>query len=254
MAAKNANDALGLLKVIENATNDITDMLQRIRELMVQAGGLVEDNPSDRDHKNLQSVADALITEITRISSNTTYNGKALLGADTSSINIQVGYNGGDQIALKTYSGSASSVGLRSASILAESKLRAYYSAIVASAAAAGDDAAQQLGSGLAANFAMTNAKPLVSASIATIDSAIDKVSAYRAQWGASQNRLEYTVSNLMNVVEFTTAARSRIEDADFAVESAKLATAQVLQEIAAAMLAQASAAPQLALQLIKQL
>ena len=253
MAAKNANDALGLLKVIENATNDITNMLKKIRELMVQSGGLVEDNPPDRDHKNLQSVADALITEITRISSNTTYNGKALLGADASSINIQVGYNGGDQIALKTYSGSASSLGLRSASILAEKKLRAYYSAIVASAAA-GDDAAQQLGSGLAANFAMTNAKLLVSASIATIDSAIDKVSAYRAQWSESQNRLEYTVSNLMNVVEFTTAARSRIEDADFAVESAKLATAQVLQKIAAAMLAQASAAPQLALQLIKQL
>ena len=253
MAAKNANDALGLLKVIENATNDITNMLQRIRELMVQAGGLVEDNPSDRDHKNLQSVADELITEITRISSTATYNSKALLGADTSSINIQVGYNGGDQIALKTYSGSASSLGLRSASILAEKKLRAYYSAIVASAAA-GDDAAQQLGSGLAANFAITNAKLLVSASIATIDSAIDKVSAYRAQWSESQNRLEYTVSNLMNVVEFTTAARSRIEDADFAVESAKLATAQVLQKIAAAMLAQANAAPQLALQLIKQL
>ena len=120
MAAKNANDALGLLKVIENATNDITNMLQRIRELMVKAGGLVEDNPSDRDHKNLQSVADTLITEITRISSTATYNSKALLGADTSSINIQVGYNGGDQIAFKTYSGSASSLGLRSASILAE--------------------------------------------------------------------------------------------------------------------------------------
>ena len=70
--------------------------------------------------------------------------------------------------------------------------------------------------------------------------------------YGALQNRLEYTVSNLMNVAEFTTSARSRIEDADFAAESARLAKAQVLQQTGTAMLAQANAAPQLALQLIR--
>jgi flagellin len=91
-------------------------------------------------------------------------------------------------------------------------------------------------------------------AALTTITTAIDTVAGYKAGWGASQNRLEYTVSNLMNVVEFTSAARSRIQDADFAAEAAKLAKAQVIQQMAAAMLAQANAAPQLALQLIKQL
>jgi len=87
--------------------------------------------------------------------------------------------------------------------------------------------------------------------SLALISAAIEQVAENRASYGALQNRLEYTVSNLMNVAEFTTSARSRIEDADFAAESARLAKAQVLQQTGTAMLAQANAAPQLALQLI---
>jgi flagellin len=87
---------------------------------------------------------------------------------------------------------------------------------------------------------------------LATITAAIEQVAGHRASYGALQNRLEYTVSNLMNVAEFTTAARSRIEDADFASESAKLAKAQVLQQTGTAMLAQANASSQLALQLIR--
>ena len=88
--------------------------------------------------------------------------------------------------------------------------------------------------------------------SLAIITAAIEQVAENRASYGALQNRLEYTVSNLMNVAEFTTSARSRIEDADFAAESARLAKAQVLQQTGTAMLAQANAAPQLALQLIR--
>ena len=88
--------------------------------------------------------------------------------------------------------------------------------------------------------------------SLAAISAAIEQVAENRASYGALQNRLEYTVSNLMNVAEFTTSARSRIEDADFAAESARLAKAQVLQQTGTAMLAQANAAPQLALQLIR--
>ena len=88
--------------------------------------------------------------------------------------------------------------------------------------------------------------------SLEKITDAINIVAGHKAQWGAGQNRLEYTISNLMNVVEFTAAARSRIQDADFAVEAANLAKAQVLQQTGAAMLAQANAAPQLALQLLK--
>ena len=84
------------------------------------------------------------------------------------------------------------------------------------------------------------------------VSAAIDQVAGQKAELGATQNRLEYTVSNLMNVAEFTTSARSRIEDADFAAESARLAKAQVLQQTGTAMLAQANAQPQLVLSLIK--
>jgi len=90
------------------------------------------------------------------------------------------------------------------------------------------------------------------SAALETITSAIQQVAGDRAEYGALQNRLEYTVSNLMNVSEFTTAARSRIADADFAAESARLAKAQVLQQSGAAMLAQANASSLLALSLIR--
>ena len=84
------------------------------------------------------------------------------------------------------------------------------------------------------------------------VSAAIDQAAGQKAELGVLQNRLEYTVSNLMNVAEFTTSARSRIEDADFAAESARLAKAQVLQQTGTAMLAQANAQPQLALSLIR--
>ena len=84
------------------------------------------------------------------------------------------------------------------------------------------------------------------------IDTALDSISTRRSRLGALQNRLEYTVSNLLNVAEYTTAARSRIADADFAAESARLSKAQVLQQSGTAMLAQANASSQLAITLIR--
>ena len=289
MSAKNASDALGLLKVVENASNDVTDMLQRVRELAVQAASGTN---SSSDIKNLQREADALMTEITRVSSDTTYNGKKRIGADAGTINIQVGYNDGDQIALKTYSVSsasllletdalqvlnkasartnadnitaatASGVAVGAAAGLAARALAANITTATtagtnAESAAAGTGAAAKeaslAGFATAASTAMTSNKMDISsvAALTTISAAIDTLSGYKAEWGAGQNRLEYTVSNLMNVVEFTSAARSRIEDADFAVEAARLAKNQVLQQTGAAMLAQANASPQLALSLL---
>jgi len=252
MSAKNASDALGLLKVVENASNDVTDMLQRVRELAVQAASGTN---SVNDIKNLQGEADALMLEITRVSSDTTYNGKKRIGADAGTINIQVGYNDGNQVAIKTYSVASSALSLQDTAasggtIALANKATAKNAAIAATTGTADEKSA----AGANAATAMTNNKLLIDGdtALATITAAIDKVSGYKAEWGAGQNRLEYTVSNLMNVVEFTSAARSRIQDADFAAEAAKLAKAQVLQQTGAAMLAQANAAPQLALQLIK--
>ncbi len=236
MAAKNANDALGLLKVVENATNDVTDMLQRIRELAVQAQSGTN---SSVDIANLQQEANALIDEITRVSEDTTYNGNAYIGTQATTIDIQVGYNDGDVIQINTYDVASSQLGVTFGE---------------------GDDATVFNLIDEDGNYLDISSTPDVDGdgnvtgpgALQVITGAIEQVASYKAEWGAGQNRLNYTVSNLMNVVEFTSAARSRIQDADFAVEAAKLAKAQVLQQTGTAMLAQANAAPQLALQLIK--
>jgi len=243
MSAKNANDALGLLKVVENATNDVTDMLQRIRELAVQAQSGTN---SEGDIANLQLEANALIDEIIRVSEDTSYNGTFYLNSDQT-VNIQVGYNDGDVISVNTFDIHARNLGVfiedtatEGDDILIKLKdgdnyLQIDQTAVAAVAAEGEVDAANR-----------------VPGALEVISAAIDQVASYKAEWGAGQNRLQYTVANLMNVVEFTTAARSRIQDADFAVEAARLAKAQVLQQTGTAMLAQANAAPQLALQLLK--
>jgi len=233
MAAKNASDGLSLLKVVENATNDVTDMLQRIRELAVQAKSGTN---SSNDVGNLQLEANALMDEITRVSDNTTFNGVTYIGSGAGEVSIQVGYNDNDSIAITTYSVSATALGLRSEGTPAVAEETDENGTVTTPAAAAVP----------ASNLDITSADALD-----TISDAINTVGGYKAEWGAGQNRLEYTVSNLMNVVEFTSAARSRIQDADFAVEAARLAKSQVLQQTGTAMLAQANASPQLAISLI---
>ena len=200
------------------------------------------------------------MAEITRVSSDTTYNDKKRVGADAGTINIQVGYNHGDQIALKTYSIAETDLtlvdpGSGCTTVLTANKLLAKNVAI-ATAPAAGKSSGDIATACTNAESAMTKTtlQSDGGAALAMITAAIDRVSGYKAEWGAGQTRRSYTLSNLTNVVEFTSAARSRIEDADFAVEAAKLATAQVLQQMDAAMLAQANAAPKLALQLIMHL
>jgi len=243
MAAKNANDGLGLLKVVENATNDVTDMLQRIRELAVQAQSGTN---SQSDIDNLQLEANALIDEIGRVSEDTTYNNTAYLGSGASTtINIQVGYNDGDTITLQTYNIKAENLGVN---VTDEDGANTGDTVLVALKDANGN----YLQLDQMATAATTGTTDRVPGALEVISAAIDQVASYKAEWGAGQNRLEYTVSNLMNVVEFTTAAQSRIQDADFAVEAARLAKAQVLQQTGTAMLAQANAAPQIALQLLK--
>jgi flagellin len=120
----------------------------------------------------------------------------------------------------------------------------------VTGTAASSDYAAAVSGSGVGAISVLTAAD--AASALTKLTSAIEQVAGDRAGYGALSNRLEYTVSNLMNVAEFTTQARSRIEDADFAAESARLSKAQVLQQTGTAMLAQANASQQLALSLFR--
>jgi len=219
MAAKNANDGLSMLATIENATNDVTDMLQRIRELAVQA---VSDTNGTADREYLQAEVTSLLAEIDRVSTQTVYNNMNLLDGTQSGV-VQVGTEAGQSVSYSIDSIGTDSIGA--------------------------DDGAGGI-TAIATISVETSAD--ASAALDVISGAIEQVAGQRASYGALQNRLEYTVSNLMNVAEWTNSARSRIEDADFAAESARLAKAQVLQQTGTAMLAQANAASQLALQLIK--
>ena len=221
MAAKNANDGLSMLATIENATNDITGMLHRMRELAVQA---INDTNSAEDRGYLQLEVDALMEEINRVANQTQYNGQTVLDGSLAAS----GGNPGGQIQVGTEAGQ--SVGFSINSV---------------------DTDALALSSGGNSDIDVSDATN-ASDSLALITSAIEQVAGDRAAYGALQNRLEYTVSNLLNVAEYTTAARSRIADADFAAESARLAKAQVLQQSGTAMLAQANASSQLALSLFR--
>jgi len=243
MATKNANDGLAMLATIENATNDVTDMLQRIRELAVQAGN---DTNSTTDRQYLQTEVNSLLKEINRVADQTKYNGLAVLDGSRTGV-IQTGTESGQTTAFNIAAIDTDTLGLTAAAYTAGVAGAAGTSATTFQATAAGVmtlDATVQPMSILTAADAAT--------SLTAISKAIEQVASNRAGYGALSNRLEYTASNLMNVAEFTTQARSRIEDADFAAESARLSKAQVLQQTGTAMLAQANAASQLAVQLIR--
>ena len=242
MAAKNASDGLSMLATIENATNDITGMLHRMRELAVQG---INDTNGTQDRAYLQLEVDALMEEINRVASDTQYNGKSVLnGSLANTVNAGGAITAyGGQIQVGTDANQTVGFGVNSVDTVALNLSAAGTAENHSTAAKEFVAGTSQIDVSSAAN---------ASTSLAKISAAIEQVAGDRAGYGALQNRLEYTVSNLLNVAEYTTAARSRIEDADFAAESARLAKAQVLQQSGTAMLAQANASSQLALSLFR--
>ena len=280
MATKNANDGLSMLAVIENATNDVTDMLQRMRELAIQAANGTN---GSADRSFLDAEVQSLVSEIDRVANNTEYNGTTILDGTLTNKNIQVGTEAGQTVGFSVSSIQKDDIGVHNSALSAaadgstntisvDGASKAYEvnqsikiggTAYTITDAGAFNNGAQTLTLNAnvtaADNDSVTGAKisdidvsANATTALATISAAIEQVAGDRASYGALQNRLEYTVSNLMNVAEFTTSARSRIEDADFAAESARLAKAQVLQQTGTAMLAQANVSPKLALSLIK--
>jgi flagellin len=247
MATKNATDGLSMIATVENATNDVTDMLHRIRELAVQAAN---DTNSSTDRGYLQKEVDSLLNEINRVASQTVYNGAEVLdGSRSGAANaqqIQVGTDSGQSISFEIDAVDTDTLGLSFDSFTARD----------GATAAVIDDMSSETAatSATLATGEKISVLTAADASIALgkVTAAIELVAGGRAELGAVSNRLEYTISNLMNVAEYTTAARSRIEDADFAAESARLAKAQVLQQTGTAMLAQANATQQLALSLFR--
>merc|ERR1711881_680212 len=222
MAAKNAQDGLAMMATAENATNDVTDMLQRIRELAVQGAN---DTNSAKDREYLQDEVDALLTEINRVSTQTRYNNLILLDGQRTGT-IQVGTEASQTVAFDIKTIDTDYLGLTGGVTTGEPGSETTTDGAVTNGTGENAGTINNLGDANSVTKIDLSSAANAAEALEKITIAIEKVATDRAGYGALQNRLEYTVSNLMNVAEYTQAARSRIEDADFAVESARLAKA----------------------------
>jgi flagellin len=220
VAIRNANDGISLAQTAEGALSKVGDSLQRMRELAVQARNATN-NSSDRD--SLDKEFEQLQAEIQRVLGGTTFNGKAILGADATSMTFQVGANTTANDIL---------------TIASSDLTTATNISTVTNTASASIDASATIGS--------------IATVIDNIDTALTRVNNERAVYGATQSRFDAVVSNLQQSVEAQSAARSRIMDADFAAETANLSRAQILQQAGNAMIAQANQQPQQVLALLR--
>jgi len=218
VAVRNSNDGISLVQTAESGMAVIGDMLQRMRELAVQAANGTN---TSADLSALNSEYTQLGTEIERTLGAVEFNGTNLLSA-TTNFTFQIGANSGQTATI-----SASSIGI------ATGDLTGVFGAGAASA----------LDTSAAANN---------SAALTAIDLAISAISTARAEMGAIQNRFNYTISFLQSASENQQAARVRIMDADFAQETANLSRAQILQQAGTAMVAQANQLPQGVLALLR--
>ncbi len=215
-AARNAADGISLSQTAEAALGQISDNLQRIRELAVQAS-----NGTVEDRTGLQKEVDLLTAEISRIVDTASFNGVQLLdGTQTAALEFQVGQDATDQISISATDLNISTINT--------------YSATGASTVDVSTDAN-------AAQAELTN-----------IDADIDAVSGLRATFGATQNRFEAVIASVQSYAENVSASRSRIQDADFAAETANLTKTQIMQQAGISMLAQANSAPQNVLSLLQ--
>jgi flagellin len=218
VAIRNANDAISLMQVADGGAEQISNNLQRMRELAVQAAN---GTLNSGDRANLQTEFAALGKEISRLSQATKFNNVALVNSAASTFTFQVGAGTttNDRITVTTIDlrASATKISVNSGSI-----------------SVTGSSSANAL-------KAITN-----------LDSAIKAISKARADFGAAMNRTEAVISSLQIAVENQSAARGRIVDADFAMETATLSRTQILQQAGTAVLAQANAIPQNVLSLLQ--
>jgi len=248
-AVRNANDAMSLIQTADGASEEVVNMLQRQRELAIQSlnGTYNAENRSQMDTEFQQ-----LTTEINRVAATTKFNEVPLmanmgtkgsfLSAVASNRIMQVGWevanagSGRDKITVSMgnfWTGTSGATGVFGQATITAAN-----------------------GSKVVVNSAFSKASigttTAASRAVMKIDSALSNIGTLRAKWGALQNRLEYTVSNLSNVNENMMNARSRINDTDYARESANLARTQVLQQAGMSMLSQSNQAGQNVMSLLR--
>jgi flagellin len=211
-AVRNAQDGLSMAQTAEGALNGQSSILTRLRELSVQSSS---SGLSDTDRTNLQTEVASLITEIDRLSDATEFNGQYLLNSVGTALTFQGGIRGvaaNDRIVFSTENSDAGTLGVSGLSI-----------------------------------SSLTSAQ----AAITTIDTALERVSATRARFGAAGNRMNTAISNLQISAENTASALSRVKDVDVATETSQLTRTQILMQVGASILAQANQIPSIALKLL---
>ncbi len=212
-AERNSQDAISLIQTAEGGLQQVTNVVSRMRELAVQAANEGTMDSTQRGY--LHQEFDLLESELNRIVNVTEYNGQQLIdGSASAGLSFQIGMRNSDndRISISLSSVNATSLGLNDEALSTASQAQA---------------------------------------AISALDAALTLVNTERGTLGATQNRLEMTINNLMNMEENLAAADSRIRDADIAEESAKLSRAQILEQAGTSVLAQANQLPQSVLSLI---
>ena len=214
VASRNAQDGVSMVQVADGALGNVGDMLQRVRDLAVQASN---GTLTDAQRTNLDTEVQQILTEIGKTGTDTEFNGLKILAGSVataaSAVTLQVGANASQNIAFTIGTVSTSDLGI----------------------------------SGIAVSTAAS-----ATAAIASLDAAISTVTTSRANLGAIQNRLEHTINRLGMTSENLQAAESRIRDADMAAEMITFTKNQILQQSGMAMLAQANQSPQSVLSLLR--
>jgi len=214
VAVRNANDGISMAQTAEGALQQSTNILQRMRELALQSAN---GSNSEEDRASLQLEVEQLQEELTRIAETTSFGTQKLLDGSLGSVSFQVGANEGETIEIDftTTGFDAVALGVDGIDI------------------SGADDTGSQ-------------------AAIPLIDEALKKIDDQRSALGAVQNRFDNTIANLQNISENVSASRGRIQDTDFAAETANLTKNQVLQQAGTAILAQANQLPSAVLSLLQ--
>jgi flagellin len=212
-AMRNANDGVSVIEVAEGATNEVGNVIKRMRELAVQSSSETLDNT---ERAYIDDEFTQLAGEVDRIAAVTEFNGVQLSDGTATTLNVQVGINdsANDRIAITLGDLRATTLGV--------------------------DATAIDLSSAAGAQAALTD-----------LDAALDLVNSYRSDFGASQNRLESSIRNLGTYTESIQGAQSRIRDADYAYETAEMSKLQIMAQAGVAVLGQANQLGQSALRLI---
>ncbi|NOW89438.1 flagellin [Clostridium beijerinckii] len=213
-ASRNAQDGISLIQTAEGSLNETQSILQRMRELSVQASN---DTNVTVDRSAIKDELDSLKTEVDRIATTTQFNEKNLLNGDlaTSGAKLQIGANQDTNLTLEINISNmgSTSLGINSLNVSDNSN---------------------------------------ATAAISSVNEAIKQVSTQRSKLGAYQNRLEHTIANLDNASENLQAAESRVRDVDMAKEMMEYSKNNILQQAAQSMLSQANQTPQGVLQLLR--